>query len=889
MIRRVCIFFLILLIVSVSVRIVEGREKTSNIELKEIRLEEGKNLLEVGSKCSFRAIGRYSDGTERDITDEAEWISVNDRVGQFADKGVLLGGTVGNTLVFASLNRIRSSSLRVHIEPATRPVLKVQPLKIPLGNIEKDSSKEFTITVNNIGKGDLKWEIRTSSSWLVLNSDFSRGAYDLWRKTSMKNMPKPVDMNGDGKMDYFPPKVGLLSFTAWMAERRELQNGLTRRNAADTITITAYTLGLSDGEYKGKIFVTSEMERQEIEISMKVVSLEYITITPVSIKVRAGQRRKFRAVGVWSDGSKTDLSGSLDGRWVISNPSVGKLLYGKPVFVARKTGKTEIKKIRGDIVSDIALVEVEESISRPVLAVSPREIDLGAIGPGESSKGTFSLKNFGSGFLDWSTDGLSEWSLSGEEGLSGIVRNTSGHIRVYLRSLKKEGKEDWEESEEDESSLYPVQLRLESEGNFVSYVKNLPIGRYREMITLSSDGGMRRVFLRFEVTQVKSVPSIKVGPLGIDSGNVASGKQLVKRVELTNQGRDVLKWKASLQGNRRTFVGVPLKKGLYVSLLNPDVRNSEKYAVPEHLKDSVDISGVWSEDRGYPYSYGKEDIIRYKFSGTGIALFIWKDFEGGYLTTYVDDELRNEIDCYSEKNERTESLVVEGLEDGPHVLKLVSEEGRVLIEGVRVYSTNIIKGNYDWIEIFPDIGTTTSETDYVNVMINSRGLKPGNYSENILFTSNGGTEIVEVTLHVSEDKASEIIDIYRYLRGSDYLFTRDSQLEGLDALKGYKKQGIAFRLFNKDTPGTTEFFRWYNSSKKSHFYSVDREGKGKLLTGYVLEESIGNIATTKLSRTKELYRWFNLSSGGYFYTTDPKGEGYSRRGYKYDGIAGYVR
>lgn len=889
MIKRVCIFFLVLLVVSVSVGIVEGRETTAGIILNQIRLEGGTTPLEVGSKCSFRAIGQYSDGTERNITDKAEWISVNERVGRFTDKGILVGGAVGSTLVFASLEGIRSGSLRIHIESATRPVLKVQPLKIPLGNIEKDRSKEFTITVNNIGKGDLKWKIRTSSSWLVPNSDLSREAYDLWRRTLMKNMPEPVDMNGDGKMDYFPPKVGLLSYATWKTKRRDLQDGLTSKNDADTITVTVYTLGLTDGEYKGKIFITSDVERQEIEVSMKVVSLEYITITPVSIKVRAGQRRKFRAVGVWSDGSKTDLSAPSDGRWVISDPSVGKFLYGKPIFVAGKTGKTEIKKIRGNIISDIAMIEVEEGISHPVLAVSPREIDLGAIGPGESSKGTFSLKNFGSGFLDWSSSGLFEWSLRGEENLSGIVRDTSGHIRVYLRSLKKEGKEDWEESEEKASSLYPVELRLESEGNYVTYVKNLPIGRHREMIKLSSDGGMRRVFLRFEVTQVKSVPSIKVKPLGIDSGVVPSGKQLVKRVELTNEGRDVLKWRARLQGNRRSFAGVPLKKGQYVSFLNPYVRDSEKYAVPGHLKGSVDIFGIWSEDRGYPYNYGKKDILKYKFSGTGITLFIWKDFEGGYLAAYIDDELMKEIDCYSRKNERTEFSVAEGLENKPHVLKLVSGEGRVVIEGVRVYGTNIVKGDYNWMEIFPDIGTTTSETDYVNVMINSRGLKPGYYCENILFTSNGGTEIVEVTLQVSEDKAWEIIDIYRYVRGEDYLFTSNPELGNQDSLKGYKKQGVAFRLFSKETPGTTEFFRWYNSSKKSHYYSVDREENKKSLTGYVLEESIGNIATTKLSETKELYRWFNLSSGVYLYTTDPKGEGCSRRGYKYDGIAGYVR
>lgn len=885
MLRRIFILLIVLLVLCPCG--VMGAGNPGSAGLKAIRLEEGTKLLQVGSKCSFRAIGEYSSGTERDITDKVEWISVNDRAGRFVDKGVLVGGAVGSTLVFARLNRIRSSSIRIHIEPATRPVLKVLPLKIDLGSIEKNKSKEFSITVKNIGRGDLKWEIRSGTSWLVANSDLSRGAYALWRKTWMKNIPKPLDMNGDGKLDYFPPKVGPVSFRTWRTEKKDLQDGLTGREA-DTITITAYTVGLSDGEYKGKIFVTSDVERQEIEISMRVTSLEYITITPVSIKVRAGQKRKFRAVGVWSDGSKTDLSGSLDGQWVISDPSVGKFLYGKPVFMAKKTGKTEIKKIRGDVVSDIALVEVEEGISRPVLAVSPREIDLGAIGPGESSKGIVSLKNFGAGFLNWSIDELSGWSLSGEEGLSGVVRNTPGHIRVYLRSFK-ESKEDSEELEEDVSSLYQVQLRLESEGDFVTCVKNLPIGRYREMITLSSDGGMRRVFLRFEITQVESVPSIKVEPLGIDSGVVESGKRLVRRVELRNEGRDILKWKARLQGNRKTFAGMSLKKGRYVSLLNADVRDSEKYAVPGRLKGLVDISGVWSEDGGYPYSYGKEDILKYNFSGTGITLFIWKDFDGGYLTAYIDDELMKEVDCCSEKKERAEFLVVEGLEEGPHVLKIVSEEGHVVVEGVRVYSKDIMNGNHGWIEIFPDTGTTTSETDYVNIMINSRGLNPGYYSENILFISNGGTAVVEVALQVSESKASKTLNIYCYVRESDYLFTTNPELEGLDSLKGYKKQGIAFRLFNKGTPGTIEFFRWYNPSKKSHFYSHDRDGGGKSLKGYIFEESIGNIATTRLSRTKELYRWFDLSSGVYFYTTDPKGEECSRRGYKYDGIAGYVR
>ena len=764
-----------------------------------------------------------------------------------------------------------------------KPTLKVSPLKIDLGNVEKNKSKEFSIAIKNIGGVDLKWKIGSDTSWLVANHDLSRDAYTLWLKTWMKNCPNPIDLNGDGAIDYFPPKIEPLSCKAWRAERRDLPDGSTRRET-DNVSITAYTVDLPDGEYKGTVFVTSDVERKEIEVSMKVVSLEYITITPVSITIRAGRKRRFRATGVWSDGSRTDLSGSLDGQWVVSDPSIGRFLYGKPVFEARKTGGTEIKKIRGDIVSDVAQVTVEEDISQPLLVVSPREVDLGAIGPGESSNGIFSLKNFGSGVLNWSAGGPSGWSLNNGGKLSGTVRNTSGYIKIYLRSLKENDEESCGELGKEEYSLYPVQLRLESAGSFVTYVRDLPAGNRREMIKLTSDAGVRRVFLKFEVAQAKSGPSMKAEPLGIDAGIVEPDRQLIRKVKLRNGGRDTLKWEARLQRNSMT-----LKKGRYVSLLNEDICGKDAYLVPGHLKDSVDISGVWSENEGYPYNYGKDAVLKYSFSGTGIAVFIWKDFDGGNLLAYIDDKLMKEIDCYAKKSERAEVLIAEGLGEEDRLLTLVSQEGHVVIEGARVYGEDIMRGPPGWIEIFPNTGTTTGETDYVNIMINSRGLKPGYYCENILFSSNGGTAVVEVTLQVSKGKVSEILNVYRYVRGSDYLFTANPEHEGIDSLRGYKRQGVAFRLFSKGTPGTTEFFRWHNSSKADHFYSYDRDGGGKSLKGYVFEGSIGNIATTRLSRTKELYRWFNLFSGGHFYTTDSKGEGCSKRGYKYDGIAGYVR
>jgi len=174
--------------------------------------------------------------------------------------------------------------------------------------------------------------------------------------------------------------------------------------------------------------------------------------------------------------------------------------------------------------------------------------------------------------------------------------------------------------------------------------------------------------------------------------------------------------------------------------------------------------------------------------------------------------------------------------------------------------------------------------------VNTKHLDRGYYGENIVFDSNGGEVAVEVSLEVSEDHIPKIVDIYRYSSGSDYIFTANPKVEaGLLNAGGYRKQGIAYRLFSPGTPGTTPFYRWYSDAKKDHFYSHDPRGEGKSLQEYVYEGTIGNIATSRLKSTRELYRWYNPSTGGHFYSTDPGGEAIIKKGYRFDGIAGYVR
>ncbi|MBU0575211.1 MAG: hypothetical protein KJ704_03070, partial [Proteobacteria bacterium] len=173
---------------------------------------------------------------------------------------------------------------------------------------------------------------------------------------------------------------------------------------------------------------------------------------------------------------------------------------------------------------------------------------------------------------------------------------------------------------------------------------------------------------------------------------------------------------------------------------------------------------------------------------------------------------------------------------------------------------------------------------------NTRNLESGIYGERVLFLSNAGEADVEVSLEVAAETQSRFLDVYRYVVGNDYLYTTNPRAEATRLqTMGYRNLGIAFRLFSPGTPGTTSFFRWFNPVKGDHFYSSDAAGGGKPLSGYLLEGSIGNIATSRLTGTRELYRWYKPATGSHFYTTDQGGEGLGKKGYRFEEIAGFVR
>jgi hypothetical protein len=559
-----------------------------------------------------------------------------------------------------------------------------------------------------------------------------------------------------------------------------------------------------------------------------------------------------------------------------------------PAMVLSAAGQAQAASATFPLPAGNPVVNQQSLAVQPLLTVTPREIDFGPIGSGSVETGQCVLKNLGGGSLQWTLSPPEGWTCSPETSLSGPLDVRALEIPVRLKYASEAAESD---ANQRKTGDHPLVLTLEYGERSLICRRHATPGIHREVIRINSTGGSRSLFVRYHLIRPELEPLIHLNPLRVDFGPVGAGERIARRVELTNRGKDVLKWSIDLRGSSKPEAGLWPPPGRYISFFNEAVKGKGSYVSPATLKPGLDLSGgVWSEEEGYPVGTGQANTLKMRFSGTGAVLYYWKDRDGGDLKVLLGDRVVQTIHCHAEERESAETTLAEDLPAGAHTLTLVSISGRVVLQGVRIAGREVQRGPAGWITVFPKSGKTLRETDYVNVVADTQHLTPGWYADQILFNSNGGEKVMELSLEVTAENLSRLLDVYRYVRGADYFLTTNPQAEFPHLQSGgYVKQGIAFRLFSPGAPGTTSFYRWYNPKKGDRFYGYDLQGGGKNLQGYVLEGSIGNIATSRMAQSRELYRWYQPARGLHFFTTDSNGEGMQKKGYQFDGIAGYVR
>lgn len=517
----------------------------------------------------------------------------------------------------------------------------------------------------------------------------------------------------------------------------------------------------------------------------------------------------------------------------------------------------------------------------------PESLALGDIGAGKLKKGAVILTYSDSDRKSWSASVNEGWQCKSGKPLTGfLVQGKPLKLKISMKSSLAPAGED-----ANKHGIYTVALNLEVDNQHIGYQKKMTSGNHREVIAINIGGDLKIVEISFHVMEYPLEPVLSVSPLRLDFGTMGQGQQAIKKIEITNRGRQALKWKVlqKSQGRQTEYIGFLSDR--YISFFHPADQGTGQYrAGPGNGgKDHTEFTGQWSEVDGYPEAH-QNSVLKYRFSGSGVILYFWKSPAAGKITLYLDNRIIANIDAFNEQTVTTEYRLNEAIGIGSHTLTVVNNMGRVVIEGIKITGKEISRGNGKWIRIFPEIGVTTREIDYLHVSVDTSRLPPGTYGHEMRVESNGGEAPIELFVEVSMETGLKVLDVYRYSFGNDVLLSTNPQGETKsDYFKYYRKEGIAFRLFTPGTPGTTEFYRWYNPRKQLHFYSYEANGGGKLSREYVFEGTIGNIATSRLPNTRELFSWHHPSTEQYFFSPDPRGEGIYKKGFKYKGIAGFVR
>ena len=475
-----------------------------------------------------------------------------------------------------------------------------------------------------------------------------------------------------------------------------------------------------------------------------------------------------------------------------------------------------------------------------------------------------------------------------QQKISGILEENEATLRIEMRLLPEAPQSS---VDKNKSMFCYAELALSSGSDKLFFNKKFPLGSHKEAIKINSNQGQKTVFITFTMAYIQKSPLINLHRLRVNMGSIRPGKTISKKILLTNVGTDMLTWSVSVPGNDGKDAPVNLKKGRYISFLNEDAKESGLYTLPDHLRDMVDLEGKWININGYPSCSEDDNNMKIRFSGTGIILYLINYPEDGDLTVTLNNRFFDKIELLEALQESIgELLVAKDMDYDHHVLSLTGKDCRLIVEGVKILGQDVASFPDQNLRIFPISGAITRQTNYLTVSLNTAQMIPGYYVGDIAFKTNGGDAMVEMFAEIMTDASPKFVDIYRYFNGEDYMYLADPQSEMQRIIPhSYVKEGIAFRLFAADTPGTAKFYRWYSPQKKSHFYHHDQSGGGKDLRGYTFEGAIGNIATSKLTNTRELYRWYNTRTGRHFYSTDARGGKINRKTYQFEGIAGYVK
>lgn len=296
--------------------------------------------LSLGGIVALQAIGTFSDHSTADVTPMASWTSSGTSVASVSNlpptRGVVGGISPGTATITASVGTLRATASIVVSGTATLTSLEIDPLdvSIPLGTRRPVTaiaawSDGVIADVSSI----VSWEVSdpafmVDGAW-VTSTALASGTLaarlgprvataslrTLPRVTSIAIAPSTVTL----------PVAGRTRLRAFATLADGTTADVTRSVvwSSSLATVASVTpLGSLSGTAAGRTTVTAALRDVSATANVTITdaSLREIQVTPLDPAFGVGVMRRFRAIGLYSDGSTSELTESA--RWTSSASSV---------------------------------------------------------------------------------------------------------------------------------------------------------------------------------------------------------------------------------------------------------------------------------------------------------------------------------------------------------------------------------------------------------------------------------------------------------------------------------------------------------------------------------------------------------------------------------------
>ncbi len=340
--------------------------------------------LAVGATGRLSAIVTYSDGTSADVTATASW-KVDTAAAVLTAPGAVRGSLAGTAHVFASSSGLSAQATvivmttigltSISLDPpiATLPIGAALNAKV-IGTYSDGTTADVTAMAKFTDDG--AGVVTVDGAGRVLAKTAGVATVYATVGTLMTKMPVVVPQATVVTLTVLPPvgTTGVGATTAFTADAT-LSDGThadvtasASWAVADPAVASIDARGVATGKSAGKSPVTATFGGVIGQATVVVTgaTLTTLQIDPLDPTVGVGVAVTFKATGLYSDGTKVDLTSQV--MWSSSAPSVLPFL-GNGQAVAKSVGTSVVTASNGSLVATSTVTVTAASLKS--IAVSP--------------------------------------------------------------------------------------------------------------------------------------------------------------------------------------------------------------------------------------------------------------------------------------------------------------------------------------------------------------------------------------------------------------------------------------------------------------------------------------------------------------------------------------